>query len=205
MFTIAATALFALVNPPLTPIMVSDYFRTGKLDRDWVGFESVPGHLPRSLVAAEDANFCQHWGFDVNAIRAASSGSAERGGSSISQQTAKNLMLWRGRSWVRKAIETPLTLLIEIFWTKRRILEVYLNIIEFDRGVFGAAAASRQYFDKEVTELTELESARLAAILPNPKEWDAASLPDRLGERAYRIVDGARTIAADGRSNCFSL
>ena len=200
---IAATALFALVNPPLTPIMVSDYFRTGKLDREWVNIESAPGHLPRSLVAAEDANFCEHWGFDVAAIRAASSSGSVRGGSSISQQTAKNLLLWRGRSWVRKAIETPLTLLVEIFWTKRRILEVYLNIIEFDHGVFGAVSASRLYFDKEVSELTELESARLAAILPNPKEWDASSLPERLGDRAYRIVDGARTIAADGRSNCF--
>ena len=198
----AATALFAFVNPPITPFIAFEFFRTGSVDRDWIEIESVADHFPRSLVAAEDANFCAI-GFDLDAIRTAASSGFGRGGSSISQQTAKNLFLWQGRSWLRKIIEVPITLLVEALWPKQRILEVYMNIIEYDDGVFGAAEAARQYFGKEPHDLTESESAALATVIPDPKNRSPLELPSELERRAASIVDGARTIKKDGRSACF--
>ena len=199
----AAIALFAFVNPPVTSVIAVEFIRLGSVDRDWVAIESVPDHFPRSLVAAEDANFCRHWGFDLDAIRSAAGAGYRRGGSTISQQTAKNLFLWRGRSWLRKVLEVPTTLLTEAFWTKQRVLEVYMNIIEFDSGVFGVAEASRQHFGKEPGELTEAESARLAVVVPNPRQRNPFELPPELEKRVNLVQDGARTIAKDGRSSCF--
>lgn len=199
----AAVALFAFVNPPVTPVIATEFLRLGSVDRDWVAIESVPDHFPRSLVAAEDANFCLHWGFDLDAIRSAAVAGYSRGGSTISQQTAKNLFLWRGRSWLRKVLEVPITLLIEAIWTKQRILEVYMNIIEFDSGVFGVAEGARQHFGKEPGELTESESARLAVVVPNPRQRNPFEFPPELETRVDLVQDGARTIAKDGRSTCF--
>ena len=199
----AATALFAFVNPPVTSVIAIEFLRLGSVDREWVAIESVPDHFPRSLVAAEDADFCLHWGFDLDAIRYAAGAGYRRGGSTISQQTAKNLFLWRGRSWLRKVLEVPTTLLIEAFWTKQRVLEVYMNIIEFDSGVFGVAEAARQHFGKEPGELTEAESARLAVVVPNPRQRNPFELPPELEKRVNLVQDGARTIAKDGRSSCF--
>ena len=199
----AAVAVFAFVNPPVTSVIAAEFLRLGSVDRDWVAIESVPDHFPRSLVAAEDANFCLHWGFDLDAIRSAAVAGYDRGGSTISQQTAKNLFLWRGRSWLRKVLEVPVTLLIEAIWTKQRVLEVYMNIIEFDSGVFGVAEGARQHFGKEPGELTEAESARLAVVVPNPRQRNPFELPPELERRADLVQDGARTIAKDGRSSCF--
>ena len=199
----AAVALFAFVNPPATSVIAAEFLRLGSVDRDWVAIESVPDHFPRSLVAAEDANFCLHWGFDLDAIRSAAVAGYSRGGSTISQQTAKNLFLWRGRSWLRKVLEVPITLLIEAIWTKQRILEVYMNIIEFDSGVFGVAEGARQHFGKEPGELTEAESALLAVVVPNPRQRNPLEFPPELERRADLVQDGARTIAKDGRSSCF--
>jgi monofunctional biosynthetic peptidoglycan transglycosylase len=157
----------------------------------------------RAAVAAEDANFCRHWGFDMGAIRTAIAEGSGRGASTISQQTVKNVFLWQGRSWLRKALEAVLTLLVEAVWTKRRILVVYLNVAEFGEGVFGVEAAARHYFGISAAELTPTQAARLAVVLPNPKVRNPASLNQTLRRRAARIADGAETIRVDGRADCF--
>lgn len=195
------TLLFRFINPPTTPYMLAESWRHDGVRQEWVSLEDVPAYVPGSLVAAEDANFCLHWGFDITAIRAAIADGTGRGASTISQQVAKNLFLWHGRSWLRKALEAPVTLLIEALWPKRRIIEVYMNIAEFDRGVFGVAAAGRDYFNTAPDRLSATQAARLAAVLPNPKGRNARS--GSLSRRAGRIRDGAATIATDGRNACF--
>jgi monofunctional biosynthetic peptidoglycan transglycosylase len=136
-------AAYAIVPVPTTPYILSERLRLGGVERDWVPIDDISENLQRAVVAAEDANFCLHWGFDMAAIRAAIDAGAARGGSTISQQTVKNAFLWHGRSWLRKALEAAITPLMEALWPKRRILEVYLNVAEFDEGVFGAEAAAR--------------------------------------------------------------
>lgn len=197
--------VFALrtVNPPTTPYMWSEARRLGGIDHQWVPLSEIAPVMARSAVAAEDANFCSHWGFDMAAIRAAVAEGAGRGASTITQQVVKNLFLWHGRSWTRKALEALLTPLIEAMWPKARILEIYLNIAEFDEGVFGVDAAAHVYFKTGPDALTPAQAARLAAVLPNPKGRDAARLPNALAKRAARIADGAATLRADGRSACF--
>lgn len=195
--------LYSIVNPPVTHTIWSEYRRLGKVERDWVPLEEIAPVMARSVVAAEDANFCLHWGFDVNAIRAAIDEGGARGASTISQQVAKNVFLWQGRSWFRKALETGVTPVIELIWSKRRILEIYLNVAEMDEGVFGIAAASRHYFGVEPDKLSAQQAARLAAVLPNPKERSASKPTGQLQKRAASIMDGAATIAADGRAACF--
>ena len=156
-------------------------------------------------MAAEDARFCDHWGFDFAAIREAieaRKGGRVRGASTISQQVAKNVFLWHGRSWVRKGLEVGFTLLIEAIWPKRRIIEVYLNTAEFAPGVFGAEAAARHHFGREASALTADQAARLAAVLPAPKTRSAAAPSDFVRRRAAAIRDGAATLQAQGRDGC---
>ena len=154
-------------------------------------------------MAAEDANFCNHWGFDMGAIRAAINEGGGRGASTISQQVVKNAYLWQGRSWTRKALEAVMTPVLEAVWTKRRILEVYLNVAEFDEGVFGVDAAARHYFGVGPEDLSAQQAARLAAVLPNPKGRSASNPSAYLRKRTTAIISGAATIRADGRSACF--
>jgi monofunctional biosynthetic peptidoglycan transglycosylase len=137
------------------------------------------------------------------AIRAAIGEGAERGASTISQQVVKNVYLWQGRSWVRKALEAALTPLVEAVWTKRRILVVYLNVAEFGEGIFGVEAAARHYYGVAAADLTPAQAARLAVVLPNPKARDPNALSQTLRRRAARVQDGAETIRADGRAACF--
>ena len=198
------TLLFALVNPPTSIYMLSERGRLGPLDRDWVAMENIAPVMARSAVAAEDANFCLHWGLDVRAIEAALEAGGNRGASTISQQVVKNVFLWHGRSWVRKSAEALWTPLTEIIWSKRRILELYLNVAEFDEGVFGVQAAAQHYFNVAAGDLSALQAARLAAVLPNPKDRDAANPTSYLRKRTAGIMDGAATIAADGRAGCFT-
>lgn len=198
------TLLFALINPPTSIYMMSERGRLGPLDRDWVPMEQIAPVMARSAVAAEDANFCLHWGLDVRAIEAALEAGGNRGASTISQQVVKNVFLWHGRSWVRKSAEALWTPLTEIIWSKRRILELYLNVAEFDEGVFGVQAAAQNYFGVDAADLSAVQAARLAAVLPNPKERDAANPTSYLRKRSAGIVDGAATIAADGRAGCFT-
>ena len=201
---IFAVALFSVLNPPTTHTMWSEGRRLGAaVDQHWVPLENIAPVMQRSAVAAEDANICLHWGFDMDAIRAAIASGAQRGGSTISQQVVKNVYLWQGRSWLRKAMEAALTPVVEAIWSKRRILEVYLNVAEFDEGVFGVEAASRHYFGVGPDALSARQAALLASVLPNPKARDAARPSGFLDRRARSIASGARTIDADGRADCF--
>lgn len=192
-----------VINPPTTPYIIAEKMRLGDVDRQWVDLDEIAPVMARSVVAAEDANFCQHWGFDMGAIRAAIEDGGNRGASTLTQQVVKNTFLWHGRSWLRKALEAGLTPAVELVWTKRRIVEVYLNIAEFDEGVFGVEAAARHYFGVGPEELTAVQAARLAALLPNPKERSASRPSPFVRKRAQSIMDGAATIRADGRSSCF--
>lgn len=195
--------LFAFVAPPTTPYMLAEAYRLEGLKKQWVDLENLPPHVPASAVAAEDANFCLHWGFDMSAIRDAVASGARRGGSTISQQTAKNVFLWQGRSWFRKLLEAGLTPAIELVWSKHRIVEVYLNVAEFDEGVFGIEAAAQHYFGIPAAKLSTTQAARLAAVLPNPKGRSATKPTQFVQGRARAIRNGAETIRADGRADCF--
>ncbi len=201
-FVLIATLIYALIAPPTTPYMFSEGRRIGSVTYDWVPMEQIAPVMARSAVAAEDANFCLHWGLDVNAIRGAVE-SGRGGASTISQQVIKNAYLWHGRSWLRKSIEALWTPLAEAVWSKRRILEIYLNIAEFDEGVFGVQAAARHYFGVDASGLSPTQAARLAAILPSPKNRSASNPSQFTRNRASQIMSGAATIAADGRAACF--
>jgi len=141
-----AVVVYGIIDPPTTPYMFSEGRRIGGVDQQWVDLEDVAPVMARSVVAAEDANYCLHWGFDMVEIRKALDSGGQRGASTISQQVVKNVYLWQGRSWFRKALEAVMTPMVEAVWTKRRIIEVYLNVAEFDTGVFGVEAAARKYF-----------------------------------------------------------
>ncbi|MEL7166252.1 MAG: monofunctional biosynthetic peptidoglycan transglycosylase [Pseudomonadota bacterium] len=195
--------LWSVVNPPTTWYMWQEGRRLGGVDQHWVPLEEIAPVMARSAVAAEDANFCLHWGLDVQAIRKAIEAGGTRGASTISQQVVKNVYLWHGRSWLRKALEAGITPIVEALWSKRRILEVYLNIAEFDEGVFGVEAAARHYFGVGPEALSPVQAARLAAVLPNPKGRSASRPSGALRKRASAIRDGAATIRADGRAACF--
>ena len=200
---ILLTFLYALINPPSTPYAMTESRRLGGIEMTWVAMDDIAPVMARSAVAAEDANFCLHWGLDVNAIQSALEAGGNRGASTISQQVVKNVYLWQGRSWIRKSVEALWTPLTEAVWSKRRILELYLNVAEFDEGVFGVQAAARHYFGVDAADLTATQAARLAAILPNPKGRSASQPSDQTRRKAAGIADGAATIALDGRSACF--
>ena len=201
-FVLFWTLLYALINPPTNAYMFAEGRRLGGVQHEWVPMDRIAPVMARSAVAAEDANFCLHWGLDVNAIRTAME-RGRGGASTISQQVVKNVFLWHGRSWSRKTIEALWTPVTEVFWSKRRILEIYLNVAEFDDGVFGVQAAARHYFGVDAADLTATQAARLAAILPAPKERSASNPGNFTRNRAAQIISGAQTIAADGRADCF--
>lgn len=203
-FAFALVLLFAVVNPPTTFTMVSEGWRLDRpVRQDWVPMERIAPVMARSAVAAEDANYCLHWGFDVAAIRAAIAEGGTRGGSTISQQVVKNVFLWQGRSWPRKVLEAAITPMIELVWSKRRILEVYLNVAEMGEGVFGVGAAARASFGVAPEALTARQAALLAAVLPSPRTRAAAQPSPGLRKRAAAIMDGAAVIRSDGRAACF--
>ncbi|WP_299901924.1 monofunctional biosynthetic peptidoglycan transglycosylase [uncultured Ruegeria sp.] len=200
---VALVLIYSVVNPPVTHTIWSEWRRLGKVEREWVPIEDMAPIIARSVVAAEDANFCLHWGFDVEAIRDALEDGGSRGASTITQQVVKNVFLWQGRSWVRKALETSITPVVEIFWSKQRILEVYLNVAETGNGVFGVEAAAQRYFNTSASKLTSVQAARIAAILPSPRNRSVTDPTARTRRRAASILDGAATIRADGRADCF--
>jgi monofunctional biosynthetic peptidoglycan transglycosylase len=202
-FAALAIAFYAFINPPTTPYMFSEGRRLGGVDQVWVPIEEIAPVMMRSAVAAEDANFCNHWGLDLNAIQAAIEAGGGRGASTITQQVVKKVYLRQGRNWFRKVVEALMTPAVEAVWTKQRILEVYLNIAEFDEGVFGIEAAARHYFGVGPGELSALQAARLAAILPSPKTRSASNPTEFVRQRTRQIMDGAATIQADGRADCF--
>lgn len=163
-------------NPPITLTQIGGLLEYGKLKRDYISYDEMGTHVKKAVIASEDQAFFSHNGFDYKAIEKAmkhnEQGKKLRGGSTISQQTAKNIFLWQGRSWIRKGIEAVYTFIIELVWGKDVILERYLNSIEMGRGVFGVEAASEYYFNKNAKNLTKSEAAWIAAILPNPKKYD---------------------------------
>ena len=195
--------LFSFLPPPINIYQMSEAWRLGGIEKDWVSWEEIAPVMGRSAVAAEDANFCTHWGFDMAAIRQAIEEGSNRGASTISQQVVKNVFLWHGRSYARKAMEAVLTPVVELVWSKERVLEVYLNVAEFDEGVFGVQAAAQHHFGVDAKDLSALQAARLAAVLPDPKGRSASEPSDFVRSRTRAIISGAETIAADGRSACF--
>ena len=200
---LAWIALYRFVDPPGGVYMWSESRRLGEVTREWVDFDAIAPVMALSVVAAEDVNFCRHWGFDIEAIREAMAEGGARGASTITQQVVKNVFLWHGRTMLRKALEAVMTPLVELLWPKQRILEVYLNVAEFDEGVFGVQAAARRYFGREAAALTAEQAGLLAAMLPAPQSRDAARPDSFTRRRASAIADGAATIARDDRGSCF--
>lgn len=196
--------LYRFVDPPGGLYMWQEYRRLGAIQHEWADMAAIAPVMARSVVAAEDANFCRHWGFDMGAIRIALAEGSGRGASTLSQQVVKNVFLWQGRTWLRKALEAVITPVMELLWPKRRILEVYLNIAEFGEGVFGVQAASQAYFGRTAGALSARQAAQLAAVLPAPQSRDAAAPTAAIRRRASAIVDGAATIERDDRSACFA-
>ncbi|KFE35129.1 monofunctional biosynthetic peptidoglycan transglycosylase [Thioclava atlantica] len=200
---LALLFLYKFVNPPTTWTMWNARRHLGVIDQKWVPLEKIAPVAARSVVAAEDANFCNHWGFDMRAIREAIDEGGNRGASTITQQTVKNVFLWQGRNWLRKALEAALTPFAEAIWGKKRILEIYLNVAEFDKGAFGIDAAAYRYFRTSPDKLSARQAALIAAVLPDPKDRSAAKPTAYLSRRANAIIDGAATIKRDGRAECF--
>jgi monofunctional biosynthetic peptidoglycan transglycosylase len=185
-FTIASLLLVAVYRaapPPVTPLMLIRLVEGYPIGKSWRPLDAISPHLVHAVMTSEDAKFCQHHGFDwqeiADAWRRYRRGTGRlRGASTISMQTAKNVFLWPGRDWVRKGFEAYFTVLIELVWGKARIIEIYLNVVEWGPGVYGAEAAAQYHFHKSAKALTAEEAARLAAILPDPLKW-SASRPDR--------------------------
>ena len=172
------------------------------LKHDWIGISEMPYYAPTAVMAAEDNNFVKHHGFDWKAIEQAvkenKDGKRLRGGSTISQQTAKNVFLWPGRSWLRKGLETYFTFLIELMWPKERIVEVYLNSIEMGDGIYGIAAAADVYWGVDASDMTRMQCAQLAVILPNPREWSATKPTPYLRKRANKIFTCMKFLENNG-------
>lgn len=208
---LAVVLLYRFVDPPLTLLMVQRAFQGEDITHQARRYTEISPNLVRAVIAAEDAKFCSHRGFDLEAIdnameynaRAEQRGSSKRrGASTISQQTAKNLFLWPQRSWVRKGLETYFTVLIEYTWPKRRIMEAYLNVAEWGDGRFGAEAAAQAIFGVSAKDLTPQQAARLAAVLPSPNKWRADNPGPYVRKRAGIIQQRMRVVQADGYDSC---
>jgi len=189
---LALILAFRFVPPPITPLMVIRLIEGYPLHHEWVAYEGISPALAHAVVASEDNLFCEETsGFDVAALRgqieAWQDGKRPRGASTITMQTAKNLLLWPGRDPIRKLVEAWLTPQMALLWPKRRVLEVYLNIVEFGPGIYGAEAASRAFFRKPAANLTPREAAQLASVLPRPLVWVAAPPGPYVRERATVI------------------
>lgn len=201
--TLAAIALFRFVDPPGSMLMLSQRLGGGEVDQRWVALSEISPQVVRAVVASEDGRFCRHFGIDPREIAAAIERARDgvpRGASTITMQVAKNLFLWPSKSYVRKALELPLTLAIELMWSKARILEVYLNIAEWGPGVFGIESAARYHFSKPARSLSRAEAALLAVSLPNPISRDAGDPGGGL-RRLAKMIE-ARTLNDPGAASC---
>jgi monofunctional biosynthetic peptidoglycan transglycosylase len=203
--TVLWVALYRIVPPPVTFTMLGDAVAGRGITKDWMSLSEMDPDMARAAIAGEDSRFCSHSGFDWRGIASAAANNAKgkrlRGGSTISQQTAKNAFLWQGGGYVRKAFEAYFTVLVETLWSKRRIMEVYLNIAETGIGTYGANAGSRRYFGHDASRLSPTEAGRIAAVLPLPKKR-AAIAPTgfvrRHGNRLARVVGVVRREGLDG-------
>ena len=192
--SVLSVVAFRFLPVPLTPLMLircCEQMADGKnlkLEHSWIPLDEVAPNLPRALMANEDQRFLEHHGFDAKEMKKIIREKQNRGGSTISQQTAKNLFLWPGRSYVRKGFEAYFTVLMELFWSKQRIMEVYVNSIEFGDGVYGAQAAAQHFFHKDASQLTRDECIRLAAVVPGPLNRDPLH-PNMKVRRLMRHID----------------
>ncbi|KOS07345.1 peptidoglycan transglycosylase [Flavobacterium akiainvivens] len=202
--SVFSVLLFRFVPVPCTPLMFTRHFEQNaegketKWEHDWVPIEDLSQNLQKAVIASEDATFFEHHGFDFNAMFKAYKNNAKgkrlKGGSTISQQTAKNVFLWQGRSYLRKGLEAYFTVLIELLWSKERIMEVYLNSIEMGDGVYGAQAACQHWYEKDAASLTKMEAAGIAAILPNPRKYKAANSSSYIQRRKNNIIRAMRHV-----------
>jgi len=202
--SLLSVVFFKFVPVPFTPLMIIRAIENktaGKpvyFSHDWEPLENISVNLQKAVIASEDGLFLTHNGFDFRAMQKAyknnERGRRIKGGSTISQQTAKNVFLWQGRSYVRKALEAYFTLLIELIWGKERIMEVYLNSIEMGDGVYGAQAAAEHWYRKDAANLTKKQAAGIAAILPNPRKYTATSSSSYINRRKDKIMRVMRTI-----------
>ena len=203
---VATVAVLRVAPVPVTFLMMQRLAQGEGLDKRWTPLSAILPTLPQAVIAAEDARFCAHHGFDFEAMEAAARanqrGAKVRGGSTISQQTAKNVFLWPSRDYVRKGLEAGFTVLIETLWGKRRIMEVYLNVVEWGPGLYGAQAAARRYFHEDASALTSAQSARLAAILPSPLKWRAVQPGRYVARRTRRIGANAALVREDDLASC---
>ncbi|MFN8283775.1 MAG: monofunctional biosynthetic peptidoglycan transglycosylase [Chitinophagales bacterium] len=200
--SIISTILFRFIPIPCTPLMlircVEQVFsgEAPKINKDWIPMKEMSPNLILAVISSEDQKFAEHFGFDFEAIEKVAKlneklkkkGKPIKGGSTISQQCAKNVFLFPQRSYIRKAFEVYFTFLIEIFWSKKRIMEVYLNVIEMGNGIYGAQAASETYFKKDAKDLTAAEAATIAAVLPNPRKWNAGKPSGYIIKRKNAIL-----------------
>ena len=208
-FTVLQVAVLRFVDPPFSAFMAARQFEAwgdGEWDfrvaHDWRDLDAISPHVPVAVIAAEDQRFAEHHGFDFEAIEQArerhARGGKLRGASTISQQVAKNLFLWSGRSWLRKGVEAWYTVLVEALWPKARIVEVYVNVAEFGDGVYGAQAAARTWFGKDAANLSPAEAARLAAVLPSPRRYSVPRPGPYVRGRAAAIQRQMRQIGGTG-------
>ncbi|MBV9930142.1 MAG: monofunctional biosynthetic peptidoglycan transglycosylase [Alphaproteobacteria bacterium] len=199
--------LYKWVNPPYSFTMLGDRLQGRNVARAWMPVGQIDRDMVRAAIAAEDSKFCAHWGFDEDAIAAAMKrnargGNVIRGGSTISQQTAKNAFLWQGGGYVRKGLEAWFTLLIENIWGKRRIMEVYLNLAETGLGTYGANAGSQRYFGHDASNLSRVEAARIAAVLPLPKKRGAVAPKGFTRRYGNMIAARIPVVAGNGLDAC---
>jgi monofunctional biosynthetic peptidoglycan transglycosylase len=200
--------LYRFVDPPFTVPMIRDAFAGQHVERTWVGLDGIAPAMPRAVIGAEDSTFCSHNGFDFNAIEHAAEKNATSrkviGGSTISQQTAKNAFLWPGRSYLRKGLEAYFTVLIEAMWGKPRIMEVYLNVAELGPGIYGVEAAAQHYFGVSAAHLSPAQASRIAAILPQPIKRDAAALHGAVERHARAIERRIGVVRRDAIDECLA-
>lgn len=187
------------IDPPSTTLILTKRLQGVPIDRKWLPLDQISTHLARAVIMSEDAGFCGHRGVDFAELERAYDRGFEggmRGGSTVAMQVVKNLFLWPSRSYIRKALEIPMTLVADHWWGKRRMLEIYLNIVEWGPGIFGAEAAARTYFDKPASKLTEREAALLAVALPNPLSRNSAD-PSDLQQRLATVVQGRMRVGTN--------
>jgi monofunctional biosynthetic peptidoglycan transglycosylase len=205
--SLAWVLLYKFVPPPVTFTQLGDLLSGRSIARDWMSLEQIDRDMVRAAVAAEDSKFCTHQGFDRDAIaeamrRNARGGSVIRGGSTISQQTAKNAFLWQGGGYARKGLEAWFTMLIENLWGKRRIMEVYLNVAETGIGTYGVNAGAQRYFDHDASSMTRTEAARIAAVLPLPKKRGAIAPKGFTRRYGNSIAARIGVVAREGLDSC---
>ena len=204
--TVLWVGLYRFVPPPVTFTMLGDVVGGRGVTKDWMSLSEIDADMARAVIAGEDSKFCSHGGFDFRAIAGAAYRNAQggriRGGSTISQQTAKNAFLWQGGGYLRKGFEAYFTVLIEALWGKRRIMEVYLNIAETGIGTYGANAGSQRYFGHDASRLSTLEAGRIAAVLPLPKRREAVEPRGFVRRHGDKLARYAGVVRREGLDGC---